>query len=248
MSNVQNSKSNVFKMKKNIVITGGTKGIGFAIAEIFAEAGYNLAICSRHENDLTEMKIGFAKRFPNITVFAMKADMSVKKEVLNFAAALKKEFHHINILINNAGIFKPGNISTEAEDALESMIAANLFSAYHLTRAVLPLMYGSEKAHIFNMCSVANLKAYPGGGSYSISKFALYGFSQNLRQELKSEHIKVTAVMPGATWSESWRGFDAPPERLMQAADIAKIIFSCTQLSDSAVVEDIILRPQLGDI
>ncbi len=235
-------------LKKNIIITGGTKGIGLAIAEIFAEAGYDLAICSRHENDLIEMKSAFTKRFPNVKIWTMKADMSVKKEVLDFAAAIKKEFNYINILINNAGIFKPGNISTETDDALDSMMAANLFSAYHLTRAVLPLMYGSEKAHIFNMCSIANLKAYPGGGSYSISKFALYGFSQNLRQELKSEKIKVTAVMPGATWSESWRGFDAPQDRLMQAADIAKIIFSCTQLSDAAVVEDIILRPQLGDI
>ena len=234
--------------QKNIIITGATKGIGLAVAEVFAEAGYNLAVCSRNKNDLSQLKKNFLLRFPTIKVFTCPADMSNKNQVLHFADAVKSEFAHINILVNNAGIFKPGNITSEEDGTLDAMINANLFSAYHLTRAILPVMYGSEKAHVFNMCSVANLKAYPGGGSYSISKFALYGFSQNLREELKTTGIKVTAVMPGATWSESWRGFDAPIERLMQATDIAKIILNCTQLSDSAVVEDIILRPQLGDI
>lgn len=234
--------------QKNIIISGATKGIGLAIAEIFAEADYNLAVCSRNKNDLIEFKKNFESRFSTIKVLTCQADLSDKKQVQYFADAIKLTFPHINILVNNAGFFQPGNISSELDGALESIMNANLFSAYHLTRAVLPLIDGSEKAHIFNMCSIANLKAYPNGGSYSISKFALYGFSQNLREELKTSGIKVTAVMPGATWTEAWRGFDAPVERLMQASDIAKMIFNCTQLSSSAVVEDIILRPQLGDL
>ena len=98
------------------------------------------------------------------------------------------------------------------------------------------------------MCSIASLNAYPNGGSYSISKFALLGFSKNLREELKTQGIKVTSIMPGGTWSDSWAGFEAPEERLMQARDIAEVVVSALRMSASAVVEDIVLRPQLGDL
>jgi len=98
------------------------------------------------------------------------------------------------------------------------------------------------------MCSVASLMAYPHGGSYSISKFALLGFSKVLREEMKDKGIKVVSIMPGATWSNSWAGVEQPEERLMQAHDIALVVMSAIQLSPSAVMEEIILRPQLGDL
>lgn len=109
-------------------------------------------------------------------------------------------------------------------------------------------MKSAGTGHIFNICSVASLKAYSNGGSYSISKFALYGLTQNLREELKTFGVKVTAVLPGATWSNSWAGADLPDERLMDALDIAKCIFNAAQLSPAACVEEIIIRPQLGDL
>jgi hypothetical protein len=90
--------------------------------------------------------------------------------------------------------------------------------------------------------------AYPQGGSYSISKYALLGFSKSLREELKSYNIKVTAVMPGATLTDSWKDSELPEERFIPAEDIASIIYNTTLLSDRTVVEDIIIRPQAGDI
>jgi short-subunit dehydrogenase len=128
------------------------------------------------------------------------------------------------------------------------MMNTNLYSAYHLTRAIVPFMTSSTKAHIFNMCSIASTTAYPNGGSYSISKFALLGYTKVLRQELKEKAIKVTAIMPGATWSDSWAGVDLPHERLMEAVDIADSVWSAYQLGKSAVVEEIVIRPQLGDL
>jgi NADP-dependent 3-hydroxy acid dehydrogenase YdfG len=92
------------------------------------------------------------------------------------------------------------------------------------------------------------LQAYTNGGSYSISKFALMGFSKNLREELKPHHIKVTAVYPGAVLTDSWGNFDNSKNRIMEASDIATLILSCSKLSISAVVEDIVIRPQLGDL
>jgi NADP-dependent 3-hydroxy acid dehydrogenase YdfG len=98
------------------------------------------------------------------------------------------------------------------------------------------------------MSSIAGLKAYPGGGSYSISKFALRGFSMNLRDELKEHNIKVTTVYPGAAYTDSWASSGIRKDRFMEAGDIAKMIFASSQLSPQACVEDLVLRPQLGDI
>lgn len=232
----------------NVVITGGSKGIGRAIAHLFAEKGANLAICSRSQEDLNLMKAEFEHNFPEISFIGVATDMSKKDEVLQFGETINNAWDQIDVLVNNAGVFLPGEIHTEEEGKLESQIETNLYSAYHLTRTLIPKFISQESGHIFNMCSVASLVAYPNGGSYSISKFALLGFSKVLREELKDKGIKVTALMPGATWSNSWAGVELPEERLMQASDIAKSVWSAYQLSDSAVVEEIIMRPQKGDL
>ena len=108
-------------------------------------------------------------------------------------------------------------------------------------------MVAAKSGHIVNICSVAALQAYPAGGSYSISKFALQGFSKNLREEMKNFGIKVTSVHPGATFTPAWEGF-VERSRIMEVADIADMIFAASRLSLNACVEEILLRPQLGDI
>jgi short-subunit dehydrogenase len=123
-----------------------------------------------------------------------------------------------------------------------------MYSAYQLTRQLLPAMMAAKQGHIFNLCSIASLQAYANGGSYSISKFALMGFSKNLREELKPYNIKVTAVYPGAVMTDSWGDFDNSQQRIMEANDIAAMIIAATKLSPQAVVEDIVIRPQLGDL
>jgi short-subunit dehydrogenase len=110
------------------------------------------------------------------------------------------------------------------------------------------LLFANKKGHIFNMCSVASKTIFPNASAYCISKFALLGFSKVLRAELKDKQIKVTSLLPGATWSNAWAGVELPKERIMQAEDIAKVVWSAYHLGDSAVVEEIILRPQLGDL
>ncbi|MCZ2099969.1 MAG: SDR family oxidoreductase [Chitinophagales bacterium] len=232
----------------NTIITGATKGIGRALALKFASEGHNLGICARNASELMRMKDEILGLYPRCDVFTAVADVSKKEDVLQFAKEATQHFETIDVLINNAGIFIPGAIREEADGALELMMNTNLYSAYHLTRAILPSMANSIKAHIFNMCSIASFTAYPNGGSYSISKFALLGFTKVLRAELKDQNIRVTAIMPGATWSDSWKGADFPEDRLMDATDIADIIWSAYQLQHKAVIEEIVIRPQLGDL
>lgn len=232
----------------NIAISGATKGIGKAIAQRFASAGFNVAVCARTPADLDQMEAEFKKRFPDSDCLFMQADMRQRSDVEAFGNAILDRWGKLDVLVNNAGVFKPGDVHTEEDGALELMVETNLYSAYYLSRLLLGNMMENKSGHIFNICSVASLKAYPGGGSYSISKFALYGFSQNLRHEMKDKGIRVTSVMPGATWSASWEGIDLPEERLMPASDIAKMIFNSWELSPQSVVEDIVIRPQLGDL
>ncbi len=232
----------------NAVITGSTKGIGKAIVELLVSKGINVAICSRNELEINKFIEALNSSYPSVKAIGLKTDMSQKSEVLNFASFVLKEFETIDILVNNAGVFIPGELTQEEDGALEMMIETNLYSAYHLTRALIPNMIKNQSGHIFNMCSIASKIAYPNGGSYSISKFALLGFSKVLREELKTKNIKVTSILPGATWSASWEGVDLPKSRLMQADDIAKIVWNALEMSPSAVIEDIIIRPQLGDL
>lgn len=232
----------------NVVITGASKGIGKAIAIDFAAMGANLFLCARNEIGLYNTVAELQQKYPACTVNAKIADMSKKEDAKNFGEWILDRTKQIDILINNAGQFIPGSIYNEAEGLLEQMINVNLYSAYHLTRTLLPSMIAANRGHIFNLCSIASLQAYSNGGSYSISKFALLGFSKNLREELKPHHIKVTAVYPGAVMTESWGDFDNSNQRIMEASDIAAMIIAASKLSAQAVVEDIIIRPQLGDL
>jgi short-subunit dehydrogenase len=231
---------------KNVIITGASRGLGKAIAEIFAENGHNLYLTSLHEARLYSAMEEMLNKYP-VTIKAKPYDLSKKEQVLAFGEwCLKNCFP--DILVNNAGSFTGANVHDEKEGALEEMIETNLYSAYHLTRVIVRAMIEKKTGHIFNMSSIAGLKAYPGGGSYSISKFALHGFSINLREELKPFNIKVTTVFPGAAYTDSWAASGIDKKRFMESEDIAKMIYAASQLSAQACVEEIILRPQLGDI
>ena len=232
---------------KNVIITGASKGIGKAIAEIFAANGHNLFLCSRGEVALYKTIEELTTRFPAVSIKAKPFDLSKKEEAIAFGNWCLS-FAVPDILINNAGLFEPGSVHNEPDGLLESLVATNVYSAYHVTRAVLPKMMERKSGHIFNMCSIASLHAYANGGAYSVSKFALYGFSKNLREEMKPHGIKVTSVHPGAVMSDSWGNYDNSTKRIMEAEDIAKMIYAASQLSVQACVEDIIIRPQLGDL
>ncbi len=235
-------------MRKLIVVTGGSQGIGRAVLKKFVSEGFDAVTCSRHVAELQSLKSDLEKIYPGSNIYFHQVDMSVREEVKSFTDYVLQLNRPPDVLVNNAGYFLPGEISTEPEGNLESMMNANLFSAYHTTRGLLAKMKAYKSGHIFNMCSIASIKAYENGGSYAISKFALLGFSKCLREELKQQNIKVTAVMPGATKTRSWEGVNLPDDRFISVEDVANTIFSAYSLSASSVVEEIIIRPQLGDI
>lgn len=234
--------------KKNLVISGATRGIGRATVFEFAAHGYNVFFCARTRGDVNALCEWLCGQYPNQKFVGEVVDCSKREEINGWAKSVLGQLDTLDVLVNNAGVYIPGNVVDEAEGNLEVMLQANLMSAYNLSRALLPRMLEQGFGHIFNVCSIAGLKAYPGGGSYSISKYALLGFNDNLRYELMDKRIKVTAVIPGAVYTDSWSGSGVSLERIMEAEDIAKMVYQCTMLSPQAVPEQIVLRPQLGDL
>ena len=235
-------------MQQLAVITGSSKGIGRALAFKFASCGFSIVLNARNEKNLTRLANEITTAYPNIRVHFRPTDVSDEKDVKDFAKFIQAINKPVEVLINNAGIFLPGTIHEEAEGNLEQMMNTNLYSAYHLSRALIPGMKKRKDGHIFNVCSTASLGAYTNGGSYSITKFAMLGMSKNLREELKGFNIRVTSVMPGATYTASWEGADIPEERLMKASDVAETIYNAYALSKTSVVEELVMRPQLGDL
>jgi len=234
-------------MSKAIAITGGTKGIGRAIVNLFADKGFNIITCSRSLADLEGLKAEVAANNPEVFFEGIVADVSKREGVDSFIKFAKTHSTGLQVLVNNAGVFLPGQIISEEEGAFEKMIDTNLVSAYHITRGLIHSIMNNN-GHVFNMCSTASIMPYVNGGSYCISKYAMLGMTKVLREEMKEHGVRVTAILPGATLTNSWQGTDLPEDRFMNANDVAHAVWGAYALSTRSVVEEIVIRPQLGDL
>jgi short-subunit dehydrogenase len=231
-----------------VVITGASRGLGFSMAEAFAAEGHDLFLTARNEVKLYHALESLMGRFPDQIIKARAFDLGSKQGALGFGNWVLGLGVIPDILINNAGTFEPGRVIDEPDGQLEQMLQVNLLSAYHLTRVLVPALIKCKSGHIFNISSIAGLQAYPNGGSYSISKFAMSGFSKNLREELKPYQIKVTCIYPGAVYTDSWAASGVEPNRIMKPSDIAATIVQIAKLSPQAVVEELVIRPLAGDL
>ncbi len=234
-------------MKKSILVSGGTKGIGRAIVERFAKEGFDIFTCSRNEGDLASLRAALASKYPTCSVHTFVADLSKKEEVLAFAEAVKAKGIP-DVIVHNTGVFLPGSLHEEADGNLEFLMDTNLYSAYYLTRAFAKELIQRRSGHIFSIGSIAGITAYANGGSYSVSKWAMLGMTKCFREEFKPHQIKVTSILPGATLTDAWAGVDLPATRFVNAEDVADSVWGAYNPSPGAVVKKLIIRPQLGDI
>ncbi len=233
---------------KMVVVTAGSRGIGRAVVMRMGQEGFDVVTCSRDRTKLEVLHADFEAQGFDGKLHYLPVDLSDKSGVKSFLEFVASQNQDVDILVNNAGGFVPGKISEEPDGNLEHMIDLNLYSAYRVTRGILPKMIQRQKGHIFNMCSVASIIPYLHGGSYCIAKFALLGFSKVLREELKEHQIRVTSILPGPALTDSWQGIELPPERFMPPEDVASCIRDAYALSSRTVVEELVIRPQLGDI
>lgn len=231
------------------VVTGGSRGIGKAVVIKLLKEGFDVITCARSEAGLQALQEEVKGKVPG-TLYTYTADLSIRQEVESFGTTVLNiaEGRSLDFILHNTGVFWPGAIGEEAPGVLEKTMETNVYSAYHLTRALLDKLKLQKSGHLFVMCSIASFMAYPNGGSYCISKFALLGMTKVLREELKPYKIRVTAVMPGATLTDSWAGAGFPDSRFIQTEDIAHAVFAAYSMSPAAVMEEMVIRPQAGDI
>lgn len=241
-SRIQNQKSPV------VLITGASQGIGAAIAKTFAKEilGVRLALVARNEKNLRSVAKACAKLGATAEVFV--CDVTDEAAVAGLAKAVAKRCGAVDVLINNAGIFEGAPLVETTVAQFDRVVATSLRSTFLVSRAFVPGMVKRGRGDIFNMSSIAGLQAYPGGAAYCAAKFGVTGLTKVMRAELKPKGVRVTLVCPGATWSPSWGESKVPAERMMPAEDVARAFLDIYRLSRRTVVEEIVLRPQLGDL
>lgn len=232
-----------------ILITGASQGIGAAIAKVFARSpgkGVRLALVARNGKNLAAVARACAKAGAAAETFV--CDVADESAVAAMAAAVRKRFGAVDVLINNAGVFAAAPFAETTVAEFDRIVAANLRSAFLVTKAFVPAMMKRKSGDVFFMSSIAGLGAYPNSTAYCAAKFGVTGLAAVLRAETRDKGVRVCCVHPGATWAPSWSGSGVAEERIMPAEDVARAFFDIYRLGRNTVVEEIVLRPQRGDL
>jgi short-subunit dehydrogenase len=240
----------VFTMARLLVlVTGASQGIGAAIAKVFAgelRGRVQLALVARNAGNLAKVARACARSGAKVDVFP--CDVTQEEAVTALAGRVQEQLGVLDVLINNAGKFIPASFLTTSVADFDAAISANLRSLFLVARGFAPAMVQRGRGDVFNMSSVAGLQPYPGGAAYCAAKFGVTGLSKVMRAELRETGVRVCTVYPGATVSPSWAGSGVAEERMMPAEDVARAFFDVYRLSRRTVVEEIVLRPQRGDV
>lgn len=230
--------------RPTVLITGATKGIGRALVERFAASADELHLVARNARDLESLQKKLQSDDCRVHVYP--ADLSKPAEVSSLVDSLRSNMDALHLLINNAGVYLPGQLLSEPTGNLDYMMQLNVLSHYELVRGLHVKMPAGS--HLIHMASVASRKLFTGKPSYSISKHAQGALTEAFRHELRPLGIRVTNVMPGPTWSASWEGVEFPENRLLDAKHIAEAVWQAWQLPPEAVMEELVIRPFEGDI
>ena len=230
-----------------VLITGASQGIGAAIAEAFAsEDGARLALVARSEEKLAAVAEACRSLGAEAEVFV--CDVTDDAAVARMADAVRDRFGVPDALVNNAGAFVPGGVLELSAADFRAQIEVNLTSAFLVTHAFLKGMVERGAGDVFFMASTASIQGYPTGAAYGAAKHGLLGLARSLREEVKPHGVRVMSILPGATYTDSWAASELPSERFMPPEDIARAVLAMHKMTGRTVVEELLLRPQLGDI
>ena len=229
---------------KLAVITGASRGIGLAIAKALAEQGCTLALSSRKATDIRAVARRLASSAP---VLAEACDVRDPRSVENFFRAIKRQFSHVDFLINNAGIahqLQP--VEKLPAKVWRDVIDTNLNGMFFCTRAALPLM--RRGGVIVNNLSIAAQRVFPGMSAYNASKHGALGLTDTLREELRERGIRVLALVPGATATDIWDQFmpDADRKTMMLPESVASAVVHALSLPPDSAIEEIRMLPLSG--
>jgi len=224
---------------KTAIVTGGSRGIGFAIAKVLCEAGTNVMICGRNKETI-QKAVDSLKQFG--TVAGVQCNVTNYDEVCAMIQATKKKFGGIQILINNAGVAHNGDIEEQTLETWAETINTNLTGVFYCCKEVVPSMK-ERGGYIINISSRSGTNPYAGDIAYTASKFALNGFSEALLLNLKKHKIRVSYLMPGRV-STDFAGEEPQPWHV-SPEDIAKVVLDLLSLDERSVASRVEIRPSL---
>lgn len=226
---------------KTALITGGTKGIGYAIAESLLKNGYSVYICGRNREEIESAVAALSEIG---TAFGKVCDVRDEEQVKNLIGSCISRLGGIDVLINNAGVGYIGkNVEETTSDQFRQTLETNLFGVFYACHHAIPHMKGSG-GYIINISSLAGQNAHPGMAAYNASKFGLNGFSEALMQEVRHDNIKVSYICPGSV--NTFFGGDQPGDDKawqLQPDDIAQTIIGLLKMDPRALPSKIELRP-----
>lgn len=229
-----------------VLVTGASRGIGAAVAEAFAAHGGRVALVARSADALAAVAERCRQAGGDAEPFV--CDVTDAAAVEAMAEAVVAWGGVPDVVVNNAGLFEPGGLLETSPEAFRRQLEVNVVSAFLVTRAVLGGMLERGSGRILMMGSVASVRGYPGGTAYGAAKHALLGLARSLREETKGTGVSVTTLLPGATRTASWDGTDLPDGRFIPPEDVARVAVEVASLSGRTVVEEVLLRPDAGDI
>ena len=232
--------------EKVVIVTGAGRGIGKAIAIELLKSGFFTALCSKSRRSVASLEAeisSFAGNFMTSSV-----DISVEEEVKRFISSVVEKKGRVDVLINNAGVVYTGPVEETDTEQWDEMMAVNARGTFLMVKHSLPLMTGGS--HIVNIGSNASKKGFPGWAAYCASKFAVLGFTNSLREELRDRGIKVSAVLPGPTKTDIWNslGGEWDGTKMMSPEITAKTVLSVINQPLEANIDEIDIVPSTGNL
>jgi 3-oxoacyl-[acyl-carrier protein] reductase len=231
--------------QKNIIITGGSDGLGFSLARLLVEKGANVAIISRTQSKvdgavskLTEISNGTCK------VLGYAADVSSFQQLSVAAEQIKQEFSQIHGLVNNAGIWLEGNLQDQTEQEISAVIDVNVKGVLFATNLFLPTMLQTDQGHIINVASTSGLRGREKQAVYAASKFAVQGFSESLKIDLADTSVKVSGFYPGGMKTGLFEkaGYAKDNNDWMDPAEVALILVQMLEQDSHMVMDHVVVN------
>ena len=226
---------------KTAMVSGGSRGIGAAIARRLAELGATCVITGRELKRLQQTAADISKAG---ACEAMVCDVTDYASVESLAAQVQKKFGGLNILVNNAGIGGfAGPLHTMPVEQWDPLLNTNLRGVFYCIRAFAPMMISSGGGDIINISSIAGKNPLPNGAAYSASKWGLNGLSYSAAEELRVHKIRVSVVCPGSTNTELSPHVGRDPKKMLQPSDIAHVVEMLVTQAPQSFASEIVLRP-----
>ncbi|MDQ3907674.1 MAG: SDR family oxidoreductase [Acidobacteriota bacterium] len=228
---------------KAAVVTGGTKGIGRAIAEALVREGVSVCVGARNASEI-ELTVEALNDLDNGRSVGAVCDVRDERQVRALFEHAVSEFGGVDVLVNNAGVGIFGRVDETSPEDFRAVLETNLFGVFYCCREAIPLMKKRGGGYIINISSLAGANPHPRMAAYNASKFGLNGFSEALMQEVRHDRIKVSYIMPGSV--NTAFGGDSPDDSKswqLQPADIARVAVDLLRHDERSLPSRVEIRP-----